>query len=119
MDLQSFIESLHRLDAESITAAAAELDEASASAAGEVSWWRATVEIDRMLRERRASRAGACAATAAAAAVMEAASLAGILLPDVRVTVVARAAADVARGLVVEASATQLLLAGCAHLNAA
>lgn len=119
MDVQSFVVTLRRLDAESIAAAAADLDEHAASVAGEVSWWRATVDIDRQLRATHSGRAGAQAAHQAAAAVLAAASRAGIDLPDPRVTAVARAAADVARGLAVDAPAVEELLRGCRHLLAA
>ncbi|HEY2427342.1 MAG TPA: hypothetical protein VGI06_00320 [Acidimicrobiales bacterium] len=119
MDLSDFMTLLQRLDAEAITAAAAELDANAASAAGELSWWRATVEIDRQLKIHRAGRIGALSATQAAAAVTQAATAAGMVLPDARVTVVARAAADVARGLAVHAAAVDDLLRGCRHLVAA
>jgi hypothetical protein len=116
MDLERFVETLRQLDATSIGAAADELDAAASSAAGEVSWWRATVEIDRQLRAHHASRTGAWAAHQAANAVLGAASRAGIALPDDRVTIVARAAAEIARGLVVDAAAAQDLLRGCLRL---
>ena len=119
MNLESFLESLHRLDADGIEAAAGELETAAASAAGEVSWWRATMEIERLLKAQRASRDGARAAMRAATAVQGAAARSGIELPDMRVTSVARAAAEVARGLVVSARAADDLLAGCQHLVAA
>jgi hypothetical protein len=119
MDLGSFVETLRQLDALSIGAAADELDAAASSAAGEVSWWRATVEIDRQLRAHHASRSGARAAHQAASAVLSAAARCGIALPDDRVTAVARAAADIARGLAVDAAAAQDLLQGCQQLVAA
>ena len=119
MDLSDFMGLLERLDADAIAAAASELDAYAASAAGELSWWRATVEIDRELRLHRAGRVAALSATQAAAAVTQAAVAAGITLPDARVTVVARAAADVARGLAVHATAVDELLRGCRHLTAA
>ena len=59
------------------------------------------------------------AANQAAAAVTAAARAAGMVMPDPRVTAVARAAADVARGLVVNASAVDDLLRGCRGLVAA
>jgi len=119
MDVQTFIVSLRQLDGDGILAVHAELDEQAASAAGELAWWSATVEIERLLRIRRAGRLAATAATRAAAAVLSAASAAGFELPDERVTAVARAAADVARGLVVEASAAEDLLRHLTHLVAA
>ena len=119
MDLRSFLSSLRMMDSGQIVAASADLDEQVASAAGQMEWWRATVEIDRELRARRSARLGASAAHDAAVAVTEAARAAGIGLPDPRVTAVARAAGDVARGLVVHAAATDDLLRGCRHLSAA
>ena len=119
MDIDRFIQMLEELDADSIAATAAELQESTASAAGEVSWWRATVAIDRQLRARRAGRQAAHAANRASTSVLRAAARCGINLPDDRVTSVARAAADVARGLAVGSAATDDLLAGCRHLIAA
>ena len=62
MTIEEFIVILRQLTAEMILAAADDLDEHASSAAGEVAWWRATVEIDRLLRVhhagRRAARAG-------------------------------------------------------------
>jgi hypothetical protein len=117
--IEEFIVILRQLTAEMILAAADDLDEHASSAAGEVAWWRATVEIDRLLRVHHAGRRAALAASQAAAAVTAAAVKAGLDLADRRVTAVARAAADVARGLTVDASAVQDLLEGCRHLVAA
>ncbi len=65
----------------------------------EVDWWRATMAIDRVVRHARRARHAARAAAEAQRAVEHAARRAGIALPDPEVTRVARAAADVARGL--------------------
>jgi len=65
----------------------------------EVDWWRATIAIDRVVRHGRRIRQAARAAQDAQRAVEDAAIRAGIGLPDRDVTRVARAAADVARGL--------------------
>jgi|GEM_PF-886693 len=65
----------------------------------EVDWWRATIAIDRVVRHGRRTRQAARAAQDAQRAVQDAAIRAGIGLPDRDVTRVARAAADVARGL--------------------
>jgi len=65
----------------------------------EVDWWRAMIAIDKVLRHSRCSRHAARAANDATRAVQEAAVREGITLPDGGVTRVARAAADVARGL--------------------
>jgi len=66
----------------------------------EVDWWRATIAVDKVLRHVRLTRQAAGAASEAVHAVQSAAVRAGIALPDDDVTRVARAAADVARGLV-------------------
>jgi len=116
MDIDRFIQILEELDEASIAAAAAELEESTASAAGEVSWWRATVAIDRELRARRVGRQAAQAAHRASTAVLRAAARNGNSLPDDLVTSVARAAADVARGIAAGSAATDDLLAGCRHL---
>jgi hypothetical protein len=65
----------------------------------EVDWWRATIAIDKVLRHTRRTRQAARAASDAVRAVQDAAVRAGIEVPDHDVTRVARAAADVARGL--------------------
>jgi uncharacterized protein (DUF924 family) len=119
MTSEEFLTSLRRLTAGSIIATAEDLEENAASAAGEVAWWRATVEIDRLLRKQHASRIAAYAASRVAATVAEAAVAAGFDRTDPRVTAVARAAADVARGLAADSSAVDDLLAGCKHLVAA
>jgi hypothetical protein len=66
----------------------------------EVDAWRITIAIDKALRHTHRTRKAAHAAYAAAQAVQSAASAAGIELPDAGVTQVARAAAEVTRGLV-------------------
>ena len=119
MDLRTFIASLRHLDEAAIVATATALDARASSAAGEVAWWQATVEIDRLLKAHRAGRVGAKAAIDAAAAVLESAQAVGMVLPDPRVTTVARAAADVARGLSIQASAVEDLLRDCHFLLAA
>ena len=119
MDLEEFVSALQRLTAAAIAATADDLEAQAATAAGEVAWWRATVEIDRLLRLRRAGRVGALAAMQAAAAVTSAAQAAGMDTTDRRVTAVARAAADVARGLAAQAAAVDDLLRGCPSFLAA
>ena len=70
------------------------------TAGDEVDAWRATIAIDRALRHSHRSRQAARAAWDAAQAVQRAAVAQGIDLPDPDVTHVARAAAEVARGIV-------------------
>jgi len=71
------------------------------SAAGELDAWHATIDIDRALRRQRLSREAAHSATRATHAVQAAAAASGVELPDPDVTVVARAAAEIARALLV------------------
>lgn len=70
------------------------------TAGDEVDAWRVTIAIDRALRHSHRSRQAAHAAREAAQAVQRVAADAGVALPDPDVTHVARAAAEVARGLV-------------------
>src|SRR5437867_3950946 len=92
-----FLDGLESLTADDLRRIAASL--ASETLTDEVDWWRATIAIDKVLRHSRCSRQAARAAGDAVRAVQEAAERADILLPDASVTRVARAAADVARGL--------------------
>jgi hypothetical protein len=66
----------------------------------EVDAWRATIAIDRALRHTHRAREAGRVAWRAAQAVQNAAAAGGIRLPDPDVTHVARAAAEIARGLV-------------------
>jgi hypothetical protein len=119
MNIEEFVTRLRAMSPAMILAAADDLEVTAASAAGEVTWWRATVEIDRLLRLHHAGRRAALAASQAASAVVSAARAAGLDVTDRRVTAVARAAADVARGLAAESTAVDDLLRGCRHLLAA
>lgn len=93
-----FVSALSRLTGDDLRAIAASLE--SDTLTDEVDWWRATIAIDKLLRHVRHTRQAARAATDAVHAVRDAATRAGIALPDDDMTRVARAAADVARGLV-------------------
>jgi hypothetical protein len=92
-----FVDVLRSLDADDLERVGARLD--SDLLCDEVDWWRATIAIDKVVRHARKGRQAAQAAADAAGAVQDAAVRAGIALPDAGVTRVARAAADVARGL--------------------
>jgi hypothetical protein len=85
----------------------------SDSVADELDAWRATMSIDRSLRQSHRTREAAHAARDAAQAVQRAAQAEQMRLPDPAVTCVARAAAELARGLVagsdVERDILQLL----------
>jgi hypothetical protein len=73
----------------------------------EVEWWRATIAIDRAIRHaRRTHQAGRAAADAMA--LVEAVGRAGAM-PEPVVTRVARAAADIARGLAAGPSAQPIV----------
>jgi hypothetical protein len=109
--LAGFFAALQRLDADDLHRVSARLD--SEALCDEVDWWRATIAIDKVVRHARRGRQAAHAASLAAAIVQEVARHAGIALPDGDVTRVARAAADVARGLAAGPAArpvTEILL---------
>jgi hypothetical protein len=84
------------------------------SVGDEVDAWRITIAIDRALRHSHKTRQAAQVAYGAAQAVQRAAEADGVELPHEQVTHVARAAAEVARGLVagddVAPEVSQLLL---------
>lgn len=97
MQLDEFVAILDSLTADDLhrVARSLELD----SIADEVDWWRATIAIDRAIRHTRGTRHAARAAAHAAERVQASARRTGYRLPDPEVTRVARAAAEVARGL--------------------
>jgi uncharacterized protein with PhoU and TrkA domain len=100
---RDFIRVLTTMTGDDLERVAAALD--SDAICDEVDWWRATIAIDKVLRHQHCTRRAARAATDAARAVQDAASRAGIILPDAQITRVARAAAEVARGLAAGAPA--------------
>jgi hypothetical protein len=112
MAVAEFNEALRKLTADDVHAIARSL--ASETAGDEVDAWRAIIAIDRTLRHSHRTREAARAAWDAAQTVQSAAAAQGIELPNEDVTHVARAAAEVARGLVaadgVESEVSQLLL---------
>jgi hypothetical protein len=97
-DAARFTQALRRLSGDELRQVARSLG--SDALTDEVDWWRATIAIDKVLRHTRCTRQAAHAASEAAHAVQQAAERAGIELPDADVTRVARAAGDMARGLV-------------------
>jgi hypothetical protein len=101
MDVASFMSRLCELSADDIRRCAAGLRAGDDSAAGVVSRWRAELAIDRMAHQ--ANRATAQSAVRAAHEVIrlvaDVARKQGIELPDADVTLVARSAAQIARGL--------------------
>jgi hypothetical protein len=98
MDLTGFHDALQQLTADDIHQVAKSL--ASDTVGDEVDAWHATIAIDRALRHSHRTRHAARAAWDAAQTVQRVAEANDIELPDVDVTHVARAAAEVARGMV-------------------
>jgi hypothetical protein len=97
MDLTEFHAALKQLTADDIHHVARSL--ASDTVGDEVDAWHATIAIDRALRHSHRTRHAARAAWDTAQLVQRAAEANGMELPDVDVTHVARAAAEVARGM--------------------
>jgi hypothetical protein len=100
VEIKSFTSALGRMSAADLNEVAAALHTHTGSAADEVDAWRITITIDRALRRAHRARVAAHAASDASHAVLRAAEAQGITLPDAAVTHVARAAAEVARGMV-------------------
>ncbi|MEW6473473.1 MAG: hypothetical protein AB1679_14470 [Actinomycetota bacterium] len=71
------------------------------TAASEIAHWRADLAIDRAVKRGRSSEAAALAARRARQAVGTAAEWSALVLPDPHVTLVARAAGELARGILV------------------
>ena len=97
VELDDFAKALDNLNADDLHRVAVALD--AESLADEVDWWRATIAIDRAIRHARCTRHAARAAAQAVDLVQASAVRAGYQLPDDEITRVARAAAEVARGL--------------------
>jgi hypothetical protein len=100
MDVAGFNRALEHLTADDVHRIAATLNAHAESAADEVEAWRVTLTIDRVLRRTHQTRVAARAASTVTHTVLKVAAGQGIHLPDAEVTHVARAAAEVARGLV-------------------
>ena len=101
MEVGEFSRALEGLTAEDVHRIAATLtNNHSDNAADEVEAWRVTLTIDRVLRRTHRTRLAARAASSITHTVLQIAAAQGIRLPDEEVTHVARAAAEVARGLV-------------------
>jgi hypothetical protein len=97
VQLDEFVTALDTLTAADLHRIADALE--MESLADEVDWWRATIAIDRAIRHARCTRQAARAAAQVVGLVQASALRAGYHLPDDDVTRVARAAAEVARGL--------------------
>ena len=101
MDVGEFSRALESLTAEDVHRIAATLtNNHTENAADEVEAWRVTLTIDRVLRRTHRTRLAARAASSITHTVLQIAAAQGIRLPDEEVTHVARAAAEVARGLI-------------------
>jgi len=100
MELTEFTRALEQLTAADVHRISATLGAHADSAADEVEAWRVTLTIDRVLRRSHQTRIAARAASAITHTVLTVAARQGIALPDAEVTHVARAAAEIARGLV-------------------
>jgi len=101
MDVAEFSRALEGLTADDVHRIAVTLtSNHSDSAADEVEAWRVTLTIDRVLRRTHRTRLAARAASSITHTVLQIAAAQGIRLPDEEVTHVARAAAEVARGLI-------------------
>ena len=106
MNLASFTEDIRRLSAEDIRSCAAGLGAQEASVADDVVRWQADLTVERLLHSpgtRVQTQRANAEAHRTARLVVEVARRRGIALPDSDVTRVARAAAQVARGLSLEA----------------
>ena len=97
MDLTALQAALKQLTIDDIHQVARSL--ASDTAGDEVDAWHATIAIDRALRHSHRTRHAARAAWDTAQIVQRAAETNGMELPEVDVTHVARAAAEIARGI--------------------
>jgi hypothetical protein len=106
-DVEEFVEGLSHLRGDQLQRVADSL--AAGLLTDEVDWWRATIAIDKVLRHARRTRVAGRAANDAVRAVQNAARDAGYVLPDPDMTRVARAAADMARGLVAGPAARPVL----------
>ena len=99
MDPREFCQRLTTMTAGQLEAVAGTIRAEFDSVEGELAWWKATVAIRCALRRQHRSRLAGLAAHDAAAAVRTSAELAGVDDRDA-ITLLARAASDVVRGLV-------------------
>jgi hypothetical protein len=100
MELAAFTEAIERMTPAELHDVARSHARHHACPADEVDAFRAFLRIEAVVRQQGRSRDAARAARAATRAVSAAADAGDILLPDPEVTLVARAAAVIARGLV-------------------
>ncbi|HUI49301.1 MAG TPA: hypothetical protein VL119_11425 [Acidimicrobiia bacterium] len=101
MDVEVFGQALAKLSLDDIRSVAVDLHAVCTSTADEIAATRAMLMIEQTLRHVHRLHDAAAAALAAATRVQDAAQRSGAALPDADVTFVARAAAQLARGMVV------------------
>jgi hypothetical protein len=99
VDLVSFARALSELKVDDIRSIALDLADANTSTADEIAATRSVLLIEQTLRRTHRLHNAATAALAAATAVQDVAHSARVKLPDPDVTRVARAAAQLARGM--------------------
>ena len=102
MDLAAFVERLDDLTGDDIADVASELRHEFETADGELCWWRATLAVSTNLKRQHRSREASLAAHRSSAAVLRAADKADMRVSKDDVTLVARAASEVARLLVAD-----------------
>lgn len=105
LTLNDLIERLRTMPAGAIQQAGSLVRDEHRSAADEITWWNATVRVDRLVRRQHQRHAAATAASTASRAVRQAASASGLTLDDPDVIATARAATDAARAVVAGGSA--------------
>jgi hypothetical protein len=101
VELVAFGRALGELTVDDIRSIALDLNDAIVSTADEIAATRAVLVIEQTLRRTHRLQRAAQAALVAATTVQDVAKRARVALPDQDVTRVARAAAQIARGLVV------------------
>ena len=102
MELAAFVDRLNGLTGPEITALASSLRHELETADGELTWWRATIAIGANLKRHHCSREAGIVAHRCSTAVVHAATLTDTEVTKDDVTLVARAASEVARVLVAE-----------------
>lgn len=125
MEPVEFADRLSRLTGPDIAALATSLRRELDTVEGELSWWRATITIGANLKRHHRSREAGMAAHRASSAVLNAAEHVVCAISKDDITIVARAASEVARVLVadhdhdVPEATTAVLLAAWRPLVAA
>lgn len=102
MDVDVFGRALTELSFDDVRSIAADLRAACTSTADEIAHTRAALMIEQSLRRAHRLHDAATVALTCATNVQGVAQRAGVELPDDDVTLVARAAAQLARGLVIQ-----------------